>query len=92
MIDLLKKPVLFEDVIYSSDDDIHYLYHQSEKKVLLLENAVAVEIVKLCDGKNSIEDITLCIENEFSDSSRDVIEADLIEMLLFLESENLINF
>lgn len=92
MYDNFKKPALFQDVEFKFEDNIHYLYHQSENKVLLLENSVAIKIISQINGKNNIKDIIFYIESEYSDTTRTIIEADLIELLKFLENENFIVF
>lgn len=87
-----KKPALFQDIKFKFEDNIYYLYHQSENKVLLLENSVAIKIIRLINGENNIIDIIFHIESEYPETSRTVIEADLNELLAFLESENFIIF
>lgn len=90
MSDNFKKPTLFQDVIFEFEDDRYYLYHQSENKVLLLENSIAIKIIRQINGKNNINDIIFHIESSYLDTKRTVIEKDIIELLIFLESENFI--
>jgi hypothetical protein len=92
MKELFKKPTLLQDVEYGLDNNTHYLFNKSENKVVILENSIAIYIIKNCNGKNKIIDIIDNIEKEYTNTHRAEIEAHLIEMLGFLEKDNFIFF
>lgn len=92
MFDILKRPALFQDVGFKFEDNIYYLYHRSENKVLLLENSVAIEIVSQINGENNIKSIISHIEKEYSDADGTKIKDDTVDFLKILKKENFIIF
>lgn len=83
-------PYLADDIELMAEDEQYYLYHRYENKVLILENAISVEIIKLCNGSNSFKDIVSSLMDLYLDSTEEMTSADLSELLIFLEKENFI--
>lgn len=83
-------PKLANGIDLLSEDNQHYLYHRLDNKVLLLENSVSVDIVKLCNGEKSVYSIVIELNNTYTDVTETEIKSDLIEMLNILITENFV--
>lgn len=83
-------PKLVNGIDLLSEDNQHYLYHLPDNKVLLLENSVSVDIVKLCNGEKSVYSIVIELNNTYTDVTETEIKSDLIEMLNILITENFV--
>ncbi|MFC0878805.1 PqqD family peptide modification chaperone [Saccharicrinis sp. FJH2] len=83
-------PKLANGIELLSEDNQYYLYHIPENKVLLLENLVSVNIIKLCNGENSVSSIVVELNNMYSNVTETEIKSDLIEMLNTLNNENFV--
>lgn len=90
MIDDSSIPKLANGIELLSEDNQYYLYHIPDNKVLLLENQVSVDIIKLCNGANPVNSIVIELNNTYSNGSETEIKSDLIEMLNTLNAENFI--
>lgn len=90
MIGDLSIPKLANGIELLSEDNQYYLYHIPDNKVILLENLVSVDIIKLCNGKNSVSSIVVELNNMYSNVTETEIKSDLIEMLNTLNTENFV--
>ncbi len=90
MIDDSSIPKLANGIELLYEDNQFYLYHIPDNKVVLLENLVSVDIIKLCNGENSINSIVGELNNMYSNVTETEIKSDLIEMLNTLNTENFV--
>jgi pyrroloquinoline quinone biosynthesis protein D len=56
---------------------------------VLMPDEIAVQILKLCDGKTSVEAIVETLAREYQ-APRDVIEGDVLEMLRDLAEKGIV--
>ncbi len=56
---------------------------------VLMPDEIAVSILKLCDGKTSVEAIAETLAREYQ-APRDVVEADVLEMLKDLAEKGIV--
>lgn len=56
---------------------------------VLMPDEIAVQILKLCDGKTSVEAIAETMAREYQ-APRDVIEGDVLEMLRELAEKGIV--
>ncbi|HEV3175803.1 MAG TPA: pyrroloquinoline quinone biosynthesis peptide chaperone PqqD [Stellaceae bacterium] len=56
---------------------------------VLMPDEIAVRILKLCDGKTSVETIAETLAREYQ-APRDVIEGDVLEMLRDLAEKGIV--
>jgi pyrroloquinoline quinone biosynthesis protein D len=56
---------------------------------VLMPNEIAVSILKLCDGKTSVEAIAETLARDYQ-APRDVVEADVLEMLKDLAEKGIV--
>ncbi len=56
---------------------------------VLMPDEIAVRILKLCDGKVSVEGIALILAGEYQ-APRDVVERDVLEMLRNLAEKGIV--
>ncbi len=56
---------------------------------VLMPDEIAVRILKLCDGKTSVETIAETLAHEYA-APRDVVESDVLEMLRDLAEKGII--
>ena len=61
---------------------------QAPERVLMPDD-VAVSILKLCDGKTSVETIAETLAREYQ-APRDVVETDVLEMLRDLAEKGIV--
>jgi len=56
---------------------------------VLMPDEIAISILKLCDGKTSVEAITETLARDYQ-APRDVIEGDVLEMLRDLAEKGIV--
>ncbi len=83
-------PKLANGIDLLCEDNQYYLYHLPDNKVLLLENSVSVDIIKLCNGEKSVYSIVVELNNIYTNVTETEIKSDLIEMLNILNNENFV--
>lgn len=56
---------------------------------VLMPDEIAVSVLKLCDGKTSVEEIAETLAREYQ-APREVVEADVLEMLKDLVEKGIV--
>jgi hypothetical protein len=69
-------------LVLSDLDGQHYLFH-SKKTVFLTLNDTAYEILKLCNGNNSIMDILRAVASKYGVPAQEILQ-DVVEYLALL--------
>lgn len=66
----------------------HYLYHQDLCKYVLLDNDVAISVIRMCDGASSIDHICRSLLEAFDSPSVEVVREHVLQMLDVLCKES----
>jgi Coenzyme PQQ synthesis protein D (PqqD) len=90
MVNLGAVPRLQPGVLFESTPEQSYLYDSSSQSYALLDNEAAIEIIRLCDGDNSVR--TICERLAILyDLPLEQIQEDVLEMLRILAREAFID-
>ena len=88
MLGLDAVPQVSPGVLLESTAEQSYLYDSQSHSYALLDNAVAIAVVSLCDGTRSIGGICEQISLLYAGCSLEQIQQDVLAMMALLTGES----
>lgn len=68
-------------VLLEEEHDRVYFYHQKKHSYALLDNDIAIQIARLCDGSRSVEKIVAALLRHFPKADPEQVRRDVTAML-----------